>query len=246
VWWKKQIAKIKRREAVYKLLVSGLERVQEYIAHWRPPEQKEYRVIRLTAGKLEEIVKAIELLNVAPIIRIVLYDYLALALDKCARRSVEVGNIPDSRAKWLEAVAALDKVIGLSNEYEDEHLPLWRGYAAYNKARVLRQLADHDASCGAEWMGAFQEAIRFRHTWTQTPVDLPNTVKVGLFAEYLHAKATRIQMRQENELGEDAIDDEFIVEARKQFKDWLAGPDQNRVRLARNVIETWKKIDENK
>jgi hypothetical protein len=200
----------------------------------------------LTARELENIVKSIELPYVAPIVRIVLYDYLALALDKCARRSVEVGNIPDSRAKWLEAVAALDNVIGLSNEYEDEQLPLWRGYAAYNKARVLRQLAEHDASSGAEWMGAFQEAIRFRHKWTQTSVYLPNMVKEGLFAEYLHAKATRIEMRQENELGEDAINDEFIVEARKQFKDWLAGPDQNRVRLARNVIETWEKIDKSK
>ncbi len=92
-------------------------------------------------------------------------------------------------------------------------------------------------------MATFQEAIRFRHKWTQTPVFLPNMVKVGLFTEYLHAKATRIEMRQPGEIGDFAISDEFVTEARKEFEEWLAGPDQNRVRLARNVIDTWNKLN---
>ena len=151
-------------------------------------------------------------------------------------------NIPEAIIDWQQSVGALDKVLALANEFEDDQLPLWRGYAAYNKARVLRRLSDHDTTVGLEWMEAFQEAIRFRHKWTQTPVVLPNVVKVGLFTEYLHAKAARIEMRQSDEAGDFAVNDEFVTEARKEFEEWLAGPDQNRVRLARNVMETWTKI----
>lgn len=243
IWWRKQISKIKRKSKEHRLLVSGLNLVQEYIASWRPPEKKDYSNIRLVATELKAKITEIEAIGVAPIARIVLYDYLGLALDKCARRSIEIGNINDAITDWRLAISALDATLTLAAEFEDEQLPLWRGYAAYNKARVLRQLSDHDNSVGAEWMATFQEAIRFRHKWTQTPVFLPNMVKVGLFTEYLHAKATRIEMRQPGEIGDFAISDEFVTEARKEFEEWLAGPDQNRVRLARNVIDTWNKLN---
>lgn len=245
-WWRRQSSKIKSRERNYRLLVSGLNLVQEYIASWRPPEKKDYSNIKLIANELEKLVSEMESLGVAPIVRIVLYDYLGLALDKCARRSLDLKKNSEAISDWQRSVAALEKVIVLANEFEDEQLPLWRGYASYNKARVLRQLSECEPTQGTQWMSAFQEAIRFRQKWTQTPIFLPNMVKIGLFTEYLHAKATRIEMRLPDESGDFAVSNEFVAEAKKEFEDWLAGPDQNRVRLAKNVIDTWTKLNAKK
>ncbi len=71
-------------------------------------------------------------------------------------------------------------------------------------------------------------------------------IKEGLYTEYLHAKATRIDMMGENEEGEFGIDERFILEAQNEFRDWLSGPNQNRVRLARNVIDTWSGLEKKK
>lgn len=243
VWWKKQISKIKSHDRNHKLLISGLNLVQEYMASWMPPEKMDYSNIRLIANELQKLIFDVKSLGVAPIVKIVLYDYLGLSLDKCARRSLQLKKNAEAISVWQQSVAALEKVIELANEFEDEQLPLWRGYASYNKARVLRQLSELEPTHGSQWMSAFQEAIRFRQKWTQTPVFLPNMVKMGLVTEYLHAKATRIQVRLDNESGDFAISDEFIAQAKKEFEEWLAGPDQNRVRLARNVIDTWNKIN---
>lgn len=242
-WWRKQISKIKSRDKLRRTLITGLNLVQEYMASWRPPEKKDYSNIRLIVTELTEKILEIEDIGAAPIVRIVLYDYLGLALDKCARRSIETNNIPEAIADWRRSAEALDKVLTLANEFEDEQLPLWRGYAAYNKARVLRRISDYDTAEQFDWMGAFQEAIRFRQKWTQTPVFLPNMIKIGLFTEYLHAKATRIEMRLPDEKGDFAVSDEFVKEAKLEFDEWLAGPDQNRVRLARNVIDTWATLN---
>jgi hypothetical protein len=242
-WWKKQISKIKSPDKSLKLLISGLNLVQDYIASWRPPEKTDYFNIRSIANELEKLTSRPEFLEMAPIVRIVLYDYLGLALDKCARRSLQSKNNLEAIREWQQSVAALEIVLDLANEFEDEQLPLWRGYASYNKARVLRQLTECEPTLETQWMNAFQEAIRFRQKWTQTPTFLPNMVKLGLYTEYLHAKATRIEVRLDNEIGDFAVSDEFIADAKEEFEEWLAGPDQNRVRLARNVIDTWKKIN---
>lgn len=242
LWWRKLISQIKTRDENLKSILKGLSLVQEYISSWRPPEKKDYAVIRQIARDLVVVASEVEAIGVAPIVSIVLFDYLGLALDKCAKRSVELGNFSDALKEWSQSVSALDKVIQLATEYEDDELPLWRGFAAFNKARVLRQMADYDSALNEEWMVAFQEAIRYRQKWTQTSVFLPNMVKVGLYTEYLHAKATRIDMRGAHETGDFALTEDAIQEARREFESWLAGPDQNRVRLARNVIETWNKM----
>lgn len=242
-WWRKLISRIQSRGKPYRDLVLGLNLVQDYIANWRPPERTDFSTINLVVDELRSLLSRIEAYGVAPIVGIVLNDYLGLALDKRARQLIEQKNSQEAVVAWTEAVAALDRVIDLADEFEAEDLPLWRGYALYNKARVLRQISDHDAVLGDGWMLVFQKALRCRYKWTQTPVFLPNMVKMGLFAEYLHATVTRILVRRPDEAGEYAITDEFVMQAKSEFDAWLAGPDQNRVRLARNVIDAWMKVN---
>lgn len=237
-WWTRLFREISPKSDLESNAHTGLRLVSEYMAKWRPPEKKDWEAIDAIADDLQTLTDYFSSKNIRPIVGMVLFDYLGLSLHKRAIMYRERG-VGDAHLTLVKASQALKTVLDLSKDFEDDGLPLWRGYAGFNYARTLRELNKIDPANYPDeiWQKAFTSADRDREKWRDSPIFLPARIRDGLTTELMHLRATRIDMADPNENLGDRLD-----RAHAEFKEWLQGPSQNRVRLANNVINTWDRI----
>jgi predicted nucleotide-binding protein len=252
-WWQERFHSVEtgdEREAQAK---SILQEITRYMAAWRPPEEKNYNRIYSAAENLTASLNSLSRLEpVNPIISLVGYDYLGLAYHKIGTRPGE--NSQKQIDFLLRSRAALERAVAMAKERDDPNLPLWQGYASFNLARTLGDLAGLDPGRNpdieANWRKCFQDALDARERYTRCPFGLPLEIQEGLTTELLHARAERIRRasigvdKQINEAFPYALTKQYILEAEKEYRAWLTDPKRIRVRLAKNVHESWGAIKE--
>lgn len=236
---------------------SLLEEIDRYMSAWRPPETRDYDMISIAADKLYELLEQInDYEPINPIFKIVAYDYLGLASHKIGTYN----NLDEfERVKYLErSCMAFEKTVSLADRFDDPILPLWRGYASFNLARTFDDLnkIHKKEELEDKWKRIFAESIYTRKKWTNLDKIsssyrlFPIEIKEGLVTEYHHAKAERIKRArsEEGKLIEKSrhfnVDKDYIKETYREYQNWLTDPIQIRVRLAKNVHESWGIIKE--
>jgi hypothetical protein len=248
-WWQEKYKSLSEDD---KKIVYGkklLDEVTKYMRSWMPPERTDFNAIYTCAKNLENLLSEIKNYEpINPIIKIVAFDYLGLAFHKLGIR-----NQQDKSKKveyYEKAKSALNECKKLANKFDDPHLPLWLGYASFNLARSFNELSKMEPQKYStfKWKEMFDEAIRFRSNLKNTRYKLPVEIKEGLDTEYLHAKAERInraEVDSQNKLKEEfpfEVNEEFIKDAKREYEEWFTDPQQVRVRLSKNVHESWGKI----
>ena len=180
------------------------------------------------------------------------YDYLGLAYNKLAKASTSRDL---TRKHLFASVSALDKCISMVDRYDDRALELWKGYALFNRARSFQELVevappDDREELRQRWREEAMAAIQIRRKWKDQSLEFPATIQTGLRTEFFHAVAVRIECADRDGLGRInegdgpfCINDEWVAEKGKEYKQWWDNPQGLRVRLAANVAENWKKIE---
>jgi predicted nucleotide-binding protein len=255
-WWRSRINDIIPKEnLVLRLTLSILKNIQAYMRAWRPPNPIEYHEIELVCKSLDKILSEVEQesVRINPAVLIAAYDYLGLAKHKAAN----VLHLKKySRTLLSESLTAYKKCLDLADKFDDMRIKLWTGYALFNKARATKDLIKYVGKADKkrireEWKEDFMEAIQIRCIWKSMSSEFPSVIQNGLITEYYHAISVRILMGERNIIGritEDgsfSIDDKWIEEKYREYQEWCDGDRGNRVRLATNVRDNWKKINEN-
>ncbi|HEX7185827.1 MAG TPA: TIR domain-containing protein [Thermoanaerobaculia bacterium] len=225
-WWSRRLADIRSSDKIQSACKQLLRLVTDYMAWWRPPELKDFVALESCALGLEGVIETLGEETVTPMAKIVAYDYLGLSYDKLAQRP---GVDKAHRRKFLDRAAdALAKCLELAALYDDQDLRLWTGYALFNLARVEQQR-------GAEnWREMVRSAVSIRSSWQRAGHIIPADVEEGLIAEYFHAAATLVEF-------DETLSAEEVALLYSQYEDWRSSA-RNRVRLAKNVADTWRRI----
>jgi len=251
-WWQEKYKTISSSCPKINFAKNLLEEITRYMRLWLPPEKKEYSMIYLCADKLQLLLNNIQKFEpLNPIIKIVSYNYLGLAYNKIG--SSQKIDDENKRLNYLEcSKKAFNNTIELAIIFDDPLLPLWQGYSTFNLARTINEIdrIKHKKDLEELWRETFALAIEVRDGWTKTPYNLPVEIEEGLSTEYLYAKAERIRRAKiddKNKLIECfpyEIDERFIYEAQQEYLRWEKDPKQLRVRLAKNLHESWGVINE--
>ncbi len=227
-WWSKRVATIDAKNDLQNACKQLLKGVTDYMAWWRPPDVTDYQCIGSCVENLERIINVLTKSEVAPIAKIVAYDYLGLAYDKVARDSgVRENQRKDAVTKSLRAFQAC---LDFAERYDDHDLHLWKGYALFNLART------NHLKGNKKWRKLMKEAVAVRSSWQRAGHTIPEDVEEGLIAEYFHAVASQAEL--DDELTTDQIKLLF-----GQYEDWRVSA-RKRVRLTINVANTWQRIFE--
>jgi len=250
-WWQEKFKTLSSVNPKVSFGKNLLEEITRYMRSWMPPETKNYNMIYSCAGKLRDLLNEIEKYKpINPVVKIVSYNYLGLACHKMGKlNKLE----KDKRLEYLNwSKEALETTIDIANTFDDPLLPLWQGYATFNLARTLNEIDNLEPNKNMKilWREVFATAIDIREGWTRQPYYLPVEIEEGLSTEYLHAKAERIRRAKiddQNNLIEVfpyEVDEKFIDEAEQEYQKWEKDPKQIRVRLAKNLHESWGIIKE--
>jgi predicted nucleotide-binding protein len=250
-WWQKKYRSLSSSDKKVELGKKLLEEITKYIRAWRTHENVDENMVFSSANKLKEILDRIDNFEpINPVVKIVSYDYLGLACHK-------VGMLQklktEERLKYLDwSKEALSQTIEIADKFDDNQLSLWLGYATFNLGRTFYEICNLKYSDEADllWRKMFETAISIREGWTRNPYTLPIEIEEGLTTEYLHAKAERIKrarVDKDNSPIEKfpyAVDENFIKQAKQEYEKWERDPKQIRVRLAKNLNESWGVIKE--
>ncbi len=152
----------------------------------------------MMSGLTRAISYADQFATLAPIVHVVLHDYLGLCqlrrakeIDRARISWWRIGSKLRKRklvAEWLErAIESLERVAAIASDHENHSHPVWLGFSLFNLARAQQQRWDLGLGIEADWRRTLDNAIGRREKLSTTATNIPERIHMGFTAEYVHA-----------------------------------------------------------